>query len=140
MEFDHWIYNYVWYCIRPILVLLITIMSTTFLGNHLRVRYAFMVCLFRSLSTRDANGQATHVALILFLLFFTLFTTKDFYLMMWHLCSAGMVLIYLLPAFILSLRNRESGYERGWVELFYLTYQILWSWGMSILLTQREMT
>lgn len=115
-------------------------MSTTFLGNHIGVRYAFMVSLSRMLSTTYTDHQATDVALILFLLFFTLFTTKDFWLMIWHLCSAGMVLIYLLPAFILSLRNRESGYERGWVEVFYLTYQILWSWGMSILFIQRGMT
>jgi hypothetical protein len=42
-----------------------------------------------------------------------------------------MIIIYLLPAFILSLRNRESGYERGWVEMLYLTYQTSWSIGKS---------
>jgi len=77
--------------------------------------------------------QATHSALLLFLLFFTVFTTGDVWFMIWHACSAGMIIIYLLPAFILSLRNRESGYERGWVEIFYLTYQTSWSIGKSFL-------
>lgn len=76
--------------------------------------------------------QAAHVALMLFLLFFTLFTTYDFWFMIWHCASAGMIPLYLLPAFILSSRNRESGYERGWVELFYITYQFIWSLGTLI--------
>ena len=84
--------------------------------------------------------QAIHSALLLFLLFFTVFMTGDVWFMIWHACSAGMIIIYLLPAFILSMRNRESGYERGWVEVMYITYQVLWSWGKAALPDPKPLT
>lgn len=62
---------------------------------------------------------------------------------MFLLCyySAGLfvVLLYLVPAAILSWRDRESAWERGWVEFFYLTFQILLSWG-ELRSTSREFT
>jgi hypothetical protein len=73
---------------------------------------------------------------MVFLLVFTVTTVRDILFLIYHACAAFFILVYLLPAFILSLRNRESGYERGWVEVFYITYQVLWSWGMLFLLLQ----
>ena len=75
--------------------------------------------------------QALHVVLLIFLLLFTVLTTEDLLMMVYHLSAAGTILVYLLPAAILSWRNRESGYEKGWVEMLYITYQVLWSWGKS---------
>ena len=84
--------------------------------------------------------QATHTALLIFLFLFTFLTTWDLLFLIYHTCAVGFILIYLLPAFILSMRNRESGYERGWVEVMYITYQVLWSWGKAALPDPKPLT
>ena len=39
------------------------------------------------------------------------------------------ILHYMIPAGILCALHRESRYERGWVEMFFLTWQTLWTLG-----------
>lgn len=118
---------------------------TSFFGNHLRVRYTFMVSQSLSLSNPslpnmgvEGGGadpaclQITHTLLLLFNLLFCVLTTYDAIMFIFHCCSIGFVFIYLIPAAVLCWRNRESGYERGWVEMLYITYQVLFSWGTSL--------
>lgn len=79
----------------------------------------------------DGHSQAVSTILVLFNFLFTLIGNHDLYLMCYYGAGVLAVLIYLVPAAILCWRNRESAWERGWVEFFYLTFQILLSWGKS---------
>lgn len=82
------------------------------------------------LVVRDANfTQATHGFLALLNLVLTLAGTHDIFIISYQAVALLVVLVYAVPATLLCRQNRESGYERGWVEMFYLTFQILLSWG-----------
>jgi hypothetical protein len=118
--------------------------NTTFFGNHLLVRYTFMVSCLLSVpchvSVQDATldiligphanfTQATHGFLALLNLVLTLAGTHDIFIISFQAFALLVVLVYAVPATLLCRKNQESGYERGWVEMFYLTFQTLLSWG-----------